>query len=171
MTLPLFGPLKYYNIAYTLMTAIQDLLVSDVDRACVVPGTIPWDACDCGMLAVSVGDIFLTNDFPEPEAVPYGNCPPVMEGAEIVIQIIRCAPSASSGASSTLYPSEADQQSAAQVLASDSYAVVQGTTSLMCQLKADEQLWDYVVGPAVPQGPEGGCVGVELRLNVAMPRG
>jgi hypothetical protein len=171
VTLPLYGAMKYYSIASTLVTTIQDLLTSDVDRACVVPGTIPWDACDCGMLAVSVGSVYLTNDFPEPEGLPYGNCPPVMEGTEIVIQIIRCAPSPSAGASSTIYPSEGAQQTAAQILASDAYAVLSGTTNLMCQLKGDDAIWDYVVGPVSPQGPEGGCVGVELRVAVAMPRG
>src|SRR3990172_10621502 len=58
------GELKWYTVASTIEQAVYAELTTKPDRHSVVPGAIAWDECDCGLLAVSVARIFLSETFP-----------------------------------------------------------------------------------------------------------
>ena len=86
------GPLKWYTVATRLRDAVYAELTTKPDRSGVVPGAIAWDECDCGILAVSRAQIYLSEAFPNPVAQPFGNCDAPYEVGEFVIQVIRCVP-------------------------------------------------------------------------------
>lgn len=163
------GSAKWYTVASTLKDELVSGMTNSFDRKGVVPGEIPWDECDCGMLAVSVGQVYLTDDFPEPVTTVIGSgCNAAWEGGEIVFQAIRCAPSPEGQA---LAPTEAALDTAAQILAADAYEMLTLVTAKLCQMKAADQIIEFVAGTVDPKGPEGGCVGAELRVLVCLVRG
>src|SRR5690606_3936094 len=98
------GELKWYTVASRLEQAAYNALTDTPDRHGVVPGAIAWDACDCGMLAVSIAQVYPSETFPDPQAAPVGACQAPWEVAEVVVQIIRCAPNAEG---QSLYPTAA----------------------------------------------------------------
>ena len=67
------GPGKWYTVAETLRQAVHTELTTTPQRSGVVPGQIAWDECDCGLLAVSVAQIYLTETFPDPLSRRFGN--------------------------------------------------------------------------------------------------
>lgn len=163
------GTAKWYTVASALEAAVFAGLSTAVDRHGVVPGAIPWDACDCGMLAVSVGPIYLSDTFPEPmEAVISSACSAAWEVAEIVFQVIRCAPQPEG---QNLYPSVAVQTAAAQLMDIDGAELVKYAAQKLCEMMRDDEIVDHLIGTATPQGPEGGCVGYQLNVLVGLGRG
>lgn len=166
---PETGATKFFDLGTVLLGLIQAALPVAVQRACMVPGSIPWDACECGMLAISVDRIYLSDRFPEQQTEVVGSCQPAWEVAEYVVQIIRCAPVPQDN--TTIYPTEQAMTTAAQTLLGDAWTVLTTTASFLCQEKDDNDLIDYVIDQQATMGPEGGCVGTELRFLVGMPRG
>lgn len=166
------GVLRWYTVAEALRaaayTAMAGSPVGPPDRSCVVPGAIAWDECDCGLLAVSVARTHYSDGFPveQTEKVGAGSCRPAWDVAEIVIQAIRCAPSPQG---QDLFVSCAALDASAREVATDA-AVVKSAVSLkLCQMEDGNQIIDYLVQAQTVQGPQGGCVGSELRVLVALP--
>lgn len=162
------GELKWYTVASRLEQAAYNALTDTPDRHGVVPGAIAWDACDCGMLAVSVAQVYPSEDFPAPQAAPVGACQAPWEVAEVVVQIIRCAPNAEG---QSLYPTAAALDASAQQVARDAHQALTAVSLKLCEMNEARDIADYVVRPQVAQGPQGGCVGTELRALVSLPRG
>lgn len=148
-------------------------------RACVVPGSVAWDSCDdpCGeessggQLTVSVARIFASSDadFPSETRTVQGvrGCvPPTMTALELVVTLLRCAPTVSEHGC----PPTCDELSvASKVLHVDMVSVYNG---LLCCLPGTEQRRRgrrFVMGVQKTIGPEGGCVGLEQRVTVALP--
>lgn len=161
------GELKWYTVAERLRAAIHEDLTVKPDRSGVVPGAIAWDACDCGMLAVSVAQVYPSEDFPFPQATRVGACDAPWEVGEIVIQIIRCAPNPEG---QNLYPSVEAQDASAQEVRRDAYQVLLAASRELCEMNDARDISDFVVRPQPTQGPQGGCVGTELRVLVSLPR-
>lgn len=169
------GESAFYTIASRLVTALDAALVGSIsgrpERACVVPGEIAWDECDCGMLAVSPRRWFLSSSFPEAAedsgAARIGPCSHAWIVGELDVEIVRCAPSPTGTALSVPC---AQLDAAAQQLVSDAYFVLNGTIELLCAMKEDNEIVDYVLADQETIGPTGGCVGVGLRVQVAVPR-
>lgn len=170
------GPLAFHQLAQLLVTNVEAVLAASlggpVDRACVVPGEVAWDGCDCGMLAVAIRRWGLSDDFPQngigegtQRATP---CDAPWLVAELRIQVVRCAPSPDGTALLTVPCSDLD--AAAEVLTSDAYITLTEVISTLCELRADEQILDYVLGTQETIGPAGGCVGSELVAFVAVDR-
>jgi hypothetical protein len=162
------GELKWYTVASRLEQAVYAALTDTPDRHGVVPGAIAWDACDCGMLAVSVAQVYPSEDFPAPQAAPVGACQAPWEVAEVVVQIIRCAPNAEG---QSLYPTAAALDASAQQVARDAHQALTAVALELCEMSEARDIADYLVRPQVAQGPTGGCVGTELRALVSLPRG
>ena len=172
------GPTGFYQVADLLVTNVAAVLVTSlggaVERACVVPGDIAWDSCNCGLLAVSVRRWFLTDNFPESSA-GIGNttgiratpCDLPWLVGEVRLQVIRCAPIPDGNAISVPCP---ELDAAAQVLLSDAYVALTETVSTLCELREIDQIVDYVLGDQETQGPAGDCVGSELTAQVALVR-
>lgn len=171
------GPTAFYDLANVLVTNVAAVLATSlggaVQRACVVPGEIVWDACNCGLLAVSVRRWFLTDSFPETSTTFGGNtvratpCDLPWLVGELRIQVVRCAPIPEGQAISVPCPELA---AAAQVLLSDAYVTLTETVATLCELRETDQIIDYVVGDQETVGPAGDCVGNELVAQVALMR-
>ncbi|MBA0053428.1 hypothetical protein E0L36_21885 [Streptomyces sp. AJS327] len=147
-------------------------------RACVVPGQPAWDWCDdpCGdkgdggQLSVHVIRLFPTNPFPTEDRSVMGsrNCPmPSTTAAEIAVTVLRCAPTPDEEGCP---PSCDELDQAARVLHVDSMTVF---NALYCCLNGSEpgrrRGRKYVMGQQRTVGPQGGCVGIEQRVTVALP--
>lgn len=163
------GPLKWYTVAETLRAAVHAALTETPERSGVVPGAIAWDACDCGMLAVSIAQVYPSDEFPaELTGRVSAGCDAAWEVGEVVVQVIRCAPNPEGQA---LYPSVAALDASAQAVARDASEALRAVAVRLCQLREDRAIVDYLLRPQTVQGPAGGCVGSELRAFVGLPRG
>lgn len=169
------GPTAFYVIALQLTTSLDEALATSTggrpERACVVPGEIAWDDCQCGMLAVTPRSWALSDTFPD-DADSRGSlrsspCDLPWLVSTINVQLVRCAPSPNGNALSV--PCTA-LDAASQILISDAYVVVTETTSLFCTMKNDDEIVDYIISDVATIGPSGGCVGVELQVSVAVDR-
>jgi hypothetical protein len=170
------GVRAFYDVASMLVTGVgAELTASPAgtpERACVVPGEIAWDECDCGMLAVSPRAWTVTDSFPETTgfggaATPVSPCTAPWLVGTIELQVIRCAPSPDGN---VLSVSCERLDVAAEVLVADAYLTLTTTISILCELKSDEQIVDYVVGEQLTVGPQGGCVGTSLTVQVSVDR-
>ena len=162
------GELKWYTVASALEQAVYAELTTKPDRHSVVPGAIAWDACDCGLLAVSVGQNFLTETFPDQLARKVGSaCDAPYEVAELVIQVVRCAPNPDDPLTA---PTTAELDASAQEVLRDAYEMLRATSVRLCQMNDDRDIADFMLRPLTAQGPAGGCVGNELRAYVALGR-
>ena len=162
------GPLKWYTVAAALETAVYAELTTKPDRHSVVPGAIAWDECDCGLLAVSVAQIFLSNQFPDQVAAPAGiRCDAAWEVGEFVIQVIRCAPNPEGD---DLAPTTAALNASAQEVLQDAYEMLKAASETLCSMEDARDISSFMLRPRTAQGPSGGCVGNELRAFVALWR-
>lgn len=169
------GSLAIWDISSILVTGIEaELGASEngpVDRACVVPGDVAWDECNCGLLAVSARRLFLSDNFPETSLgvglIRSSPCDLPWLVGELIIQVIRCAPTSRDDGS----PPSCDALGAAgRVLLVDAYVTLTTTVSILCAMREDEQIIDYVIGEQASRGPEGDCVGTELNVFVGVMR-
>jgi hypothetical protein len=161
------GPLKWYTVASTLEQAVYAELTVEPSRHGVVPGAIAWDECDCGMLAVTVGPIFLSDNFPDQAIRKTGNCDAIYEVGELIIQIVRCAPNPEDQITS---PTTAELDTSAQEVLRDAYELLKAVSVKLCEMNDARDIVDFILRPLTPQGPSGGCVGNELRALVALGR-
>jgi hypothetical protein len=161
------GPLKWYTVAARLEQAVYAALSDTPQRHGVVPGAIAWDACDCGMLAVSIAQVYPSEDFPIPQPAPVGSCHAPWEVGEVVVQVIRCAPNPEG---QNLWPSTAALDASARLVAQDAYETLLAVSTELCTMSNTGDISEYLLRPQVVQGPQGGCVGSELRALVSLPR-
>lgn len=162
------GPLKWYTVAATIEAAVYAELTTEPDRHGVVPGSIAWDECDCGLLAVSVAQVFLTETFPDPLTRKVGSvCDAPYEVGEIVIQVVRCAPNPDNQGGP---PTVAELDASAQEVLRDAYEMLRATSIELCEMNTARDIADFMLRPLTAQGPSGGCVGNELRAYVALTR-
>lgn len=162
------GPLKWYTVAETVRLAILADLTTLPDRSSVVPGAIAWDECDCGLLAVSVARVYLSDSFPTPLTSKAGTrCDAAWEVGEFVVQLIRCAPNPEGDA---LAPTTAALDASAQEVLADAYELLRAVSVQLCEMYGDRDIIDFFLSPLTAQGPSGGCVGSELRFLVALAR-
>lgn len=170
------GPTALYDVARRVLSDIFiELATTDVgapSRACVVPGLVAWDQCDCdGLLAVSLTRAFLSDDFPTGAlgrgSIRLSPCDLPWLVGEFTITVLRCAPQPKERA---LAPSCEALDAAARVLTSDAYVVLTETVSTLCELKSADEVVDYVIGDQETRGPDGACVGSDLVALVAVER-
>lgn len=162
------GPLKWYTVAAALEAAVYAELTTKPDRHSVVPGAIAWDECDCGLLAVSLARIHLSDTFPAQLTTRVGACDAAWEVGEYVVQLIRCAPNPDGV--DDLAPSTAALDASAQEILQDAYELLHAVSVKLCEMKADRDIVDFFLSPLTSQGPSGGCVGNELRFLVGLQR-
>jgi hypothetical protein len=169
------GPRAFYDVASILVTGIDaELSASPAgrpDRACVVPGEIAWDGCDCGAVYVSLRNWSLSDSFPDASdtsgSLRIGPCELPWTVGSIEIQVVRCAPSPD-GSVFDVPCNKLDV--AAEILIADAALALRRTTVELCQLKDADEIIDYIVGEQLTVGPAGGCVGTSLTVQVATER-
>lgn len=162
------GPLKWYTLAADLEAAAYAGFTEKPARHGVVPGAIAWDACDCGLLAVSLNQVYLSDVFPDPISSLSGiRCDAAYEVGEYVLQILRCAPQPQG---ENLAPTVAELDASAQETLRDLYELLRSISVELCQLEGAGSILSHVLRPATAQGPSGACTGWELRALVALGR-
>lgn len=135
-------------------------------RICVVPGQIAYDSCsEGGQLAVTTVQEYNSYEFPAPATdVPNGyECGNPYFVAEYLFSLMRCAPSPQ-GMSAVVPCVDLDET--ALLIGKDAYVI---RTSVQCCLNdmMDQNIIaDYTMAPVVRVGPQGGCVGNEMRIRV-----
>lgn len=149
-------------------------------RTCVVPGTPAWDSCEdpCGaddgpggQLTVSLARIYPSSDagFPaenSPVQGVRGCMPPAVTAVELVVTLLRCAPGPTEDGCP---PSCEELADAARVLHIDAATV---HNAMLCCLPGTSNRrrgQRFVIGPQRTIGPQGGCVGIEQVVTVALP--
>lgn len=163
------GAGRWYTVGTHLVTAVRDGLSSKPGRTGMAPGEIAWDACDCGgMLAVSLSRLYLSENFPEETETSTGACQPPYEVGQFTVAVVRCAPNPDGVEAA---PPADELDAAAGLLLQDATEMLDAVSVLLCRLKEDDEVLDYLVTPVEPVGPEGGCVGVNLTVRVCLVRG
>ncbi|WP_413808112.1 hypothetical protein [Streptomyces sp. OE57] len=149
-------------------------------RACVVPGVVAWDGCgpeDCGpggepgQLTVSASRLFPAGqNFPAEDRTVQGvrGCQVApFTALELVITLLRCAPVMDEGGCP---PTCEEQTEAARVLHVDMSTVYSALWCCLPELGPNPRRpYRFVMGAQRVIGPEGGCVGLEQRVTVALP--
>ena len=161
------GDDRWYQVCDRITTAIVAELTLPVCRAGVVPGLIAWDDCSCGLLATTWALLMGSSVFPQEQVYVEGNCDTPWEVAEVAVQVIRCSPSPDGEANA---PTVAALAATARQMDTDATQMRRACMQLLCGLKDSYDIVDFLVARNTPQGPEGGCVGSELRMYVALPR-
>lgn len=147
-------------------------------RTCVVPGAVAFDSCEdpCsgeagGQLTVSLARLYPASpsDFPAEDRTVRGlrGCPGIsLNAAELIVTLLRCAPI---GDDNGCPPTCEELAAAARVMHIDAVTV---QTALLCCFPAtapSRRGRRFVLGPQRTIGPQGGCVGVEQRVTIALP--
>jgi hypothetical protein len=141
-----------------------------VCRAFWHPGaTAPWDACGEsgdgaeGQAWIAVPRVFPSDNFPTETANAH-RCIPMGYGVELVVGVLRCA---STVDSSGQPPSSEAVSADALKVSRDRHAVLE---SIVCCLFGDDpDPGNYRLGAWEALGPDGGCVGGQWRVQVALP--
>ena len=151
--------------------ALADTTAGPPDRIClVVPGTIAWDKCQCGQLALTVNRFYWASSVTLQQQSDFGgssDCGLPFLVMDVTVSIARCAPTGD--VKNELAPSCQELQDAARVWHEDAQAVRLGAG---CCLKAMEDEGDISGFGLIEQkavGPEGGCVGSDLRVLIGLP--
>lgn len=162
------GPDRWYTVGAYLVASVKDGLSTPVSRYGQVPGEVAWDECCDGLLAVTVTRVFLSEEFPIETEAPFGVlCQAPYEVADFIVTVLRCVPNPSGDGAP---PSAADLDASAAQLLRDISESMNALSATLCSLKTSDIISDYMVTPAEPQGPEGGCVGFNLRIPVSLER-
>jgi hypothetical protein len=148
-----------------VLTALTAAGAATPDRACVVPGELAWDECDCGLLAVrwtgnSHGST-VTNNAPDTDV----GCGQPMVNAGFNVVLLRCAPGPGNEGES---PTCTQLSDTAAILHRDVFALEEGISNAVLDLRAASTILDFALTGQVPVGPQGLCVGTSYTLTVAL---
>lgn len=164
------GPLGFYKVLRLLVFQVLSELPSSLggvpERSCVVPGAIAWDECECGQLAATVEQTYLTDNFPQQRTVSTP-CRASLIASDCLISILRCAPQPEGN---SLAPTCDVLDEAAQIMASDAYIVLNTVACTLNDFVDENKIVDYVLGTQLPRGPSGSCTGTDLAFSVALNR-
>lgn len=137
-------------------------------RTClVVPGSIAWDECDCGMFAQTITEDVPSNSFPV-AAVDQRTtaCGPNLLVVTVTATVVRCVPTIGNDGRP---PTCTALLHSAHVLEDDRRALRVGVTCCLREMRNDlREIHEFAVGRAVSVGEQGGCAGVELTYQFAV---
>jgi hypothetical protein len=159
------GPDAFHLVAQAVLDGVLARLQPPPGRACVVPGAIAWDACDCdGMVAVSVTRTFLSSSFPAEAAAISTPCDAADLAADLQVQVLRCAPTPDEEGT----PPGCEQLTAAALqVVTDAWQARLGAYCTLRDLRVAKRIEAFRVASQPVLGPEGGCCGSQLALTVA----
>lgn len=135
-------------------------------RVCVTAGELAWDECDCGLLSVAVGPLYLSSGLPLHTAGsgPPEDCAPPLLAADVTVTVLRCSPGPDVVGNP---PSCTALDASALTWLVDLDAVRTAVRCCLVDLLAADTIAGYLMRDSVPLGPQGGCVGWETRASVA----
>lgn len=165
------GQLGFYTVGTTLLNAINAALQETpggaISRVGMVPGTIAWDDCDCGLLACAVTSEYLSDTFPLPLTDNASPCAAAWLVGQLVVQVIRCAPTIKIDGA---MPSVSELDASAQSVIADAWQLMSTVPCLLETMKDAGEIIEYNVARVTAQGPLGGCVGNELSVFIGLGR-
>jgi hypothetical protein len=162
------GTQRWYTVASRINQAVYDGLTVKPSRSGVVPGDIAWDS-GCGVLATSVGPIYMSDDFPKRSSeVISAQCTPAYEVADIGLQLVRCVPNPDAQGNP---PTAKALDTAAASWAADAGEVISAVNRVLCQMRAADDISGALLQTMTPVGPEGGLVAVEIHMLVGLDHG
>lgn len=164
---PYTGELRWYQLGKDILTYLDANTTSTFGRVAVVPGLIAWDGCDCGAMYLFANQTFEVEDWPNQKITNdiSDQCSAPYEGTEYVLHVLECAPS---GSGNSTAPTVEEQEAAARLVRRDAYQVRKYLKLWLCNARASEDIAEYIVDTQIVQGPEGGCVGTEIRFRVGL---
>lgn len=159
----IYTPLGHYvnvtGIAKCITDTMTEMGIELPNRVCAVPGSeIAWDDCECGQLAILTSRIFPSLNFPIEFADDgrQSNCGTPYLVVQLQISMTRCVP----GANQNGKPPTCEALAAATLHSyEDAYAVLQGTSCCVRQMKNDLNIAEFLVGAQDFVGPAGRCAG------------
>lgn len=156
--------------AYAVLECLGDRLTHYGAEACrtfVAPGGPPaWDACGAegereGQAWVQVAQVYPSDAFPTQQTGAM-RCPPTGYAVQLNVAILRCA----------AVPDEQGRPPSSERLTADAHKVSRDRAivrdALRCCYLEDADPGTYVLGAWTPLGPQGGCVGGQTALTVAL---
>jgi hypothetical protein len=132
-------------------------------RVCIYPGEVAWDACECGMLALTTSRIFPSSSFPTLGGETISDCGMPYMVATLEITMLRCIPSIQEGKSP---PTCTQLGNAARIQYEDAFAVWQGTLCCLRLLQDNDFIQEFAMGTQVFIGPQGLCGGSTLTVDL-----
>lgn len=156
-----------YVIASRLLSSVeQQIALTPVgipakSRICVVPGTLAWDECECGLLAVEWLGAQYADSPPTPSVQRDQGCRPYVFST-FKVTMARCVPGPQASGHP---PTIAQLDASAQAQFDDALAMLKGSTLAMMSLSDDNTILGFDMNGVVPQGPEGGCVAVTQTID------
>lgn len=154
-------------------TALSGSSSGPVGRVELYPGAeVPWDECDCGLLAVNVVQMYNSRGAMLQNAGDvYQNCEPPIRVASYQLTVVRCLPVTDPG-DVTRPPTAAENITAFAVQEEDSFLVWSATQCILNQLDDPTQpkVAAQLVSDRTSLGPQGGCVGTQLNFKVGWYR-
>lgn len=174
MVRTLSDPVGLWKVADQIRLCVEDNLPDTSqgapDRSCVVWGSLAWDDCECGQLAVIIGRRFPSGRFPVQGAassaggseIRQSSCGLPLLVVELGVSLVRCAPTGVDEAP----PSCADLSAAAMWAEEDAWTVRNAVLCCLRTLKTDKVVYDWQLGAQETQGPAGACMGSRLSVLV-----
>jgi hypothetical protein len=140
----------------------------EINRVCLVPGEIAWDNCQCGQLALSEVRRYPSNNFPLEEVDHTAECGAGYIVVNFLIALTRCVPS--SGEDGEPPPCD-DLSLAALQLFRDMGMLRSAVECCLSSLYDTNQLIAFELGAQEVVGPQGGCVGSTLAVQIGIANG
>lgn len=163
----IYSPLGHYvnvtGIAECITERLAETTGGIPNRVCIYPGDVAWDACECGMLALTTSVIYPSASFPSQGiTTPVSDCGLPYLVANLQITMLRCIPQVTE----KRYPTCAQLGLAAQTQYEDAFAVMQGTLCCLQLMRDNYFVQEFNVGAQTFTGPQGMCGGSTLSVDL-----
>lgn len=167
-----FTKTSVFDIGTTILAAVSAALTADgrsVARVLMYPGTVAWDGCDCGQLALGVTTHFNSRDLVNDSGNMYQNCTAPARIARYSLSIIRCIPGPDDAGNP---PTAGALTNAFQIQEDDAFVAWH---TVQCELTTLENV-NQPGGPVIGAGimldqvvlpTLGSCTGTELHFQAA----
>ena len=165
-----------FSQAFAVVTGVGMCAVEELDRTeagapdricLLVPGEIAWDECQCGQFAQTITQDVPSENFPIAATDRRTTaCGPQHLVVSVTASLARCVPGVNPRTGEP--PSCESLLTAARRLEDDRTALRLGVTCCLLALRNSYAITEYTVGTAVTQGPQGGCVAVELTYQFGL---
>lgn len=139
-----------------------------LNRVCLVPGDVAWDNCQCGQLTVSEVRRYPSNSFPLEQVDHEAECGAGWLVVNFIVTLVRCVPSPDEAGEPPLCE---DLTTAALQLYRDMGMIRSAVDCCLSTLYDTHQVAAYELGAQEVIGPQGGCAGSTLAVQLGILNG
>jgi hypothetical protein len=160
------------DVGLTILSAVSVALSGvgrPAERVLMYPGTVAWDGCDCGQLAMGVTTHFNSKDLVNDSGNSYSNCTAPARVARYSLSIIRCIPGPDDLGNP---PSPGALTNAFQIQESDAFIAWHTVQCQLTLLENVQQPGGAIIGAGlmldqIVLQTLGACTGTELHFSCA----